>query len=80
MRFSRVTEHTVREAERYLRSYRRTPATNRHEAGFRLMALLAIQVSPPPPLTVAPLYSVATVLRAVRERTATSDGDVKPRL
>ena len=42
------------------------PAT-RHEASFRLMAMLAVQVDPPPPLSIAPLDAVATVLRAFRE-------------
>jgi len=65
---SRVTDHTVREAEYYLRNYRRMMPTGRHEASFRMMAMLTEQVSPPPPLSVAPLDAVATVLRAVRDR------------
>lgn len=65
---SRVTPHTVREAEYYLRHYRRMMPTSRHEASFRMMAILAVQVSPPPPLSIAPLDAVGTVLRAVRER------------
>lgn len=65
---SRVTEHTAREAEYYLRHYRRMMPTARNEAGFRLMAILAVQANPPPPLSIAPLDAVATVLRAFRER------------
>jgi hypothetical protein len=65
---SRVTPHTVREAEYYLRHYSRMWPTTRHEASFRMMAILAVQVSPPPPLSIAPLDAVGTVLRAVRER------------
>ena len=64
---SRVTEHTAREAEYYLRHYRRMIPATRHEASFRLMAMLAVQVDPPPPLSIAPLDAVATVLRAFRE-------------
>jgi hypothetical protein len=70
---SRVTHHTVREAEYYLKHYRHMMPTSRKGPSFRLMALLAEQVSPPPPLTVAPLDAVGTVLRAVRERGVTSD-------
>ena len=65
---SRVTRHTLREAEYYLRHYRRMMPTSRHEASFRIMAMLAEQVSPPPPISVAPLDAVGTVLRVVRER------------
>jgi len=65
---SRVTQHTVREAEHYLAHYRRMMPASRHEASFRMMSLLAEQVSPPPPISIAPLDAVGTVLRAVRER------------
>jgi hypothetical protein len=65
---SRVTQHTAREAEYYLRHYRRMMPTSRHEASLRMMALLADQASPPPPIGIAPLDAVGTVLRALRER------------
>jgi hypothetical protein len=42
--------------------------TARNEAEFRLMPILAVQASPPPPLSIAPFDAVATVLRAFRER------------
>jgi hypothetical protein len=67
---SRVTDRTAREAEYYLANYRRMVAASRHEAAFRLMAKLAVQVTPPPPLSIAPLDAVATVLRAFRDRRA----------
>jgi len=67
---SRVTPRTVREAEYYLRRYRRIGPATRREASFRMMALLSVEVSPPPPLSIAPLDAVGTVLRAVRSREA----------
>lgn len=70
---SRVTRHTIREAEYYLRHYRRMMPSGRHEASFRMMAMLAEQVTPPPPLSVAPLDAVGAVLRAVRGRGGTGD-------
>jgi hypothetical protein len=68
---SRVTGHTARTAEYYLRNYRHMMPTGRQEAGFRLMALLAAEVSPPPPLSIKPLDAAATVLRARRDGGAT---------
>jgi hypothetical protein len=51
----------------YLRNYRHMMPTGRQEAGFRLMALFAAEVSPPPPLSIKPLDAAATVLRARRD-------------
>ena len=64
---SRVTDHTARAAEYYLRKYRRMMPASRQEAEFRLMAMLADQATPPPPLSIQPLDAAATVLRALRD-------------
>ena len=67
----RVTAHTLREAEYYLRKYRRLAPQARIEEEFRLMAMLTSQVTPSPPLNIAPLDAVATVLRKVRQEQGT---------
>jgi hypothetical protein len=64
---SRLSEQTVRDAEDYLRRYRRWTWTARREQGLRLMAVVETQVSPPPPADAFPLDVLSTVL-AVRRR------------
>lgn len=64
---SRLSQRTVKEAEDYLREYRRMNAFARHEVAFRLTSAVETQVSPPPPADVAPLDILATVL-AVRRK------------
>jgi hypothetical protein len=71
---SHVTDHTARAAEYYLRKYRRMMPASRQEAEFRLMNMLAVQASPPPPLSIAPLDAAATVLRALRDGGAEQPG------
>jgi hypothetical protein len=70
---SRVTEHTAKAAEDYLRDYvRMTPLAGR-EYGLRLVSLLETQVSPPPPLSARPSEVVATVLAVRRKQLGVAD-------
>lgn len=64
---SRLSDRTAKEAEDYLREYRRMSAFARHEIAFRLVSVVATQVSPPPPADAAPFEILATVL-AVRRK------------
>jgi hypothetical protein len=64
---SRLSDQTVKDAEGYLRDYRHMNAFVRDEAAFRLVSVVAAQVSPPPPIDLAPLDILATVL-ALRRR------------
>jgi hypothetical protein len=65
---SRLSDRTAKEAEDYLREYRRMSALARDEIAFRLVSVVAIQVSPPPPADVHPLDILATVLAARRRQ------------
>lgn len=65
---SRLSERTARQAEDYLREYRRMNAIARHEIAFRLVSVIETQVSPPPPAQVAPLDILATVVAARRRQ------------
>jgi hypothetical protein len=70
---SRVTEHTAKAAEEYLRDYlRMTPLAGR-EFGLRLASLLETQVSPPPPLSLTPSDIAATVLAVRRKQLGIED-------
>ena len=64
---SGLSEKTVQDTEYYLRTYRRMTEPAREELAFRLMATVETQVHPPPPIDVAPLDVLATVL-SVRRR------------
>jgi hypothetical protein len=64
---SRLSDKTVRQAEAYLRRYRRMTLGGSQEEGFRLMEIIEARVSPPPPVGVHPLDVIATVL-AVRRK------------
>jgi hypothetical protein len=64
---SQLPDRTVREAEYYLKNYRRMPLGDSQELGWRLMSVVQSHVNPPPPLDAAPLDVLATVL-AVRRR------------
>ena len=64
---SGLSEKTVQDAEDYLRTYRRMTEFAREELALRLMATVETQVKPPPPVDVAPLDVLATVL-SVRRR------------
>jgi hypothetical protein len=61
---SRLSERTVKEAERYLQDHRRMNAIARREVGLRLRSVIEGQVSPPPPATVASLDVIATAVSA----------------
>lgn len=65
---SRLSDKTAEEAENYLRDYRHIIGFARHEIAFRLVSVVAIQVSPPPPADVHPLDILATVLAARRRQ------------
>ena len=62
-----LSDRTVRQVERYLRGYRHMTLADRKENGFLLVAAVAAQVSPPPPVDAFPLDVLATVL-AVRRK------------
>jgi hypothetical protein len=65
---TQLSDKTAKEAERYLRDYRKMNYFARREFGFRLRSVIEAQVSPPPPETVAPLDVMATVLSARRRQ------------
>jgi hypothetical protein len=65
---SGLSDQTAKQAERYLRDYRKMDFMARREFAFRLWAAIATQVSPPPPQTVAPLDVMATVLSLRRKQ------------
>jgi len=64
---SRLSDKTVRQAERFLRGYRHMRLADGQEEGFRLRAAVEAKVSPPPPVDAQPLDVLATVL-AVRRK------------
>lgn len=64
---SRLSDRTVKGAERYLQDYRHMNALARREVGFRLRSVIEGQVSPPPPATVASLDVIATAVSAWRK-------------
>ena len=72
---SRIADDTARSVEWYLRKYRRLPRFSRREAAYRLVSIIAAQVTPPPPLSINPLDIMATVL-SVR-RAQESPGETK---
>lgn len=65
---SRLTDTTIRQAEEYLRTYRRMDLFVRRELAWRLVAVVQTQVSPPPPISIAPLDIFATVITAWRKQ------------
>ena len=64
---SRLSDKTVRQAERFLRGYRHMTLNDRQQEGFRLRDAVEAQVSPPPPVDTHPMDVLATVL-AVRRK------------
>ena len=64
---SRLSDQTVKQAERFLRDYRHLNYLARREYGLRLRTAVESQVSPPPPATIAVLDIAATVV-SVRRR------------
>jgi hypothetical protein len=65
---SRLSDQTVKGAERYLRDYRRMNVFARREIGLRLRSAIEGQVSPPPPASVASLDVLATAVSAWRKQ------------
>jgi hypothetical protein len=65
---SRLDDKTVRDAEYFLKRYRWITEPGREESALRLVALIARQVSPPPPIDVAPLDIIATALAVRRQQ------------
>ena len=65
---TQLSERTAKDAEDYLRHYRRMNAFARHELALRLVSVVANQVSPPPPIGLAPLDILATVTALRRKQ------------
>jgi hypothetical protein len=65
---SQLSDETANDAEDYLRKYRRLNWLARREFGFRLVSLIESQVSPPPPVAIAPLDIIATVVAERRRQ------------
>ena len=66
---SRLTDRTVKEAERFLRNYRHmTNLGARRESALRLRSVIEAQVSPPPPATIANTDVIAVALSARRKQ------------
>ena len=66
---SRLSERTVKQAERFLRDYRHmTNLGARRESALRLRSAIEAQVSPPPPATVANTDVIAAALSARRKQ------------
>jgi hypothetical protein len=72
---TRLSDKTVKAAERFLRDYRRmTSLIARREIALRLRANIETQVSPPPPPTVGSMDVIATVLSLRRKQLGLPDG------
>jgi len=65
---SRLSDRTLKQAERFLRDYPRLNYLARREHGLRLRTLVERQVSPPPPATIAVPDIAATVVSAWRKQ------------
>jgi hypothetical protein len=65
---SRLSDRTIRAVERYLRGYRHMTLAAGKEEGFRLLAAVEAQVSPPAPADAQPLDVLTTVLAARRKQ------------
>jgi hypothetical protein len=65
---SRLSDRTVKQAEQYLRHYRRLNFEARREFGYRLRSLIEAQASPAPPSSVASLDVIATALSVRRKQ------------
>jgi hypothetical protein len=66
---SRLSDRTVKEAERFLRDYRHMMNLGaRRESALRLRSVIEAQVSPPPPATVASVDVIAVAVSARRKQ------------
>ena len=70
-----LAAETVKEAERFLRTYRRmTMLDVRREIAFRLRSKIEEQVSPPPPVSISNMDVIATALTMRRRQLGIGDG------
>jgi hypothetical protein len=66
---SRLSDRTVKQAERFLRDYRHMMNLGaRRESALRLRSLIEAQVSPPPPATAGNMDVIAVALSARRKQ------------
>ena len=65
---SLLSEKTARDAEKYLRDFRRMNFNARREIAFRLRSLVEQQVSPPPPPSATSIDVIATAVSARRKQ------------
>ena len=68
---SRLSSRTVREAEDYLNKYRHMNLELSQQMGWRVMAAVEAQVTPPPPPFAQPLDVIATVVALRRKQPGT---------
>jgi hypothetical protein len=72
---TRLSAETVKEAERFLRTYRRMNMLDvRREIAFRLRSKIEEQVSPPPPISISNMDVIATALTMRRRQLGIGDG------
>lgn len=66
---SRLSDRTVKQAERFLRDYRHMMNLGaRRETALRLRSVIEAQVSPPPPATVSNMDVIAVAMSARRKQ------------
>ena len=63
-----LSDKTAKDAEQFLRDYRRMPLYARREIAFRLRAAIEDQITPIPPPTIGNMDVIATALSARRSR------------
>jgi hypothetical protein len=63
-----LSDKTVKNAERYLRDYRRMTLGVQRELALRLRSAIEAQVNPPPPATISSMDVIAVVLSARRKQ------------
>jgi hypothetical protein len=68
---SRLSDKTVQDAEDYLKGYRYMNLDLSQQMGWRVIAAVEAQVTPPPPADAQPLDVIATVLELRRKQLGT---------
>lgn len=68
---SRLSDQTVQDAEDYLKGYRYMNLDLSQQMGWRVIAAVETQVTPPPPADAQPLDVIATVLELRRKQLGT---------
>ena len=68
---SRLSDKTVRDAKDYLKGYRYMNLDLSQQMGWRVIAAVETQVTPPPPADAQPLDVIATVLELRRKQLGT---------